>query len=190
MLRARLERAIAAIYNQQDVPVYWLEFAAFTGPAEALYFDPFDSFEAVEKAGAILGPLYEAHPELLRMRAGIEDTLSSERRVLAVRRDSPDVGNMNLAQAHFLRMLIVRSAPGEELPLTSDLTPCVVYEVTSGMPSPTLLIFQALTAFTDLPAASFARGTVVEDSVYAVDPELSHVSHKFAEQNQAFWMRP
>ena len=55
MVRARLERAVAAIYNKQDVPVYWLELAAFTGPAEALFFDPFDSFEAVEEGGRDLG---------------------------------------------------------------------------------------------------------------------------------------
>ncbi len=87
--RERLERATAAIYNRLDVPVYWMEMQAFTGAPEALLFGPYDSFAGVEKAGAVLGPLYQAHPELARMQAGIDDTLSSQTTILAVRRDSP-----------------------------------------------------------------------------------------------------
>lgn len=60
--RERLERATAAAYNRLEVPVYWMELEAFTGTPEALFFDPFDSFEAVEKVDAIVGPLFEAHP--------------------------------------------------------------------------------------------------------------------------------
>jgi hypothetical protein len=188
--RERLERATAAIYNRLEVPVYWMELAAFTGPSEALFLGPYDSFEAVEKAGATLGPLYEAHPELARMQAGINDALSSQRTILAVRRDSPGAANINLAQARFIRMLVVRTRPGEEPALARDPTPSVVYEVSSGMPGPAFLIFQTMTAFTDISSSDVIHGTVVEDSVYAVEPAMSHVSREFAEQDQAFWTKP
>ncbi len=187
--RERLERATVAIYNQLDVPVYWLELAAFTGQPEALFFDPFDSFEAVEKADAALGALNEAHPELVRMQAGINDALSSQRAILAVRRDSPGVDEINLAQARFLRMLVVRTGPGQEPPSMAGATPSIIYEVTSGMPGPVFLIFQPMTAFTDIPAAAVMHGTVVEDAVYAVEPEMSHVSREFAGEDREFWMK-
>jgi hypothetical protein len=188
--REKLERITAAIYNRLDVPVYWMETAAFTGPSEALFFGPYDSFEAVEQARATLGTLYDAHPELARLQAGINDALSSETTILAVRRDSPDVTGINLAQARFLRMLVVRTRPGEEPALARDPAPSVVYEVRSGMSGPAFLIFQPMPAIADIPAANVILGTVVEDSVFAIEPDLSHVSRAFAQQDQSFWTKP
>jgi len=188
--RERLERATAAAYNRLGVPVYWMELQAFTGPSEALFFDLFDSFEAVEKASAVLGPLYEAHPELAALEAGINDSVSSERSILAVRRDSAGVNNINLAAARFLRMLVVRTRPGEEPPAASDLASSVVYQVSSGMSGPAFLIFQAMTDFAAIPTAHTTSGTIVEDSLYAIEPRMSHVSREFAEQDQSFWAKP
>jgi hypothetical protein len=188
--RERLERATAAAYNRLEVPVSWLELQAFTGPYEALFFDPFDSFEAVEKAGAVLGPLYQAHPELLAFQAGINDALSSERTILAVRRDSPGVDNINLAVARFLRMWVIRTRPGEGPPSAGDLASSVVYQVSSGMPGPAFLIFQAMTEFADIPSVHPTSGTIVEDSVYVIEPRMSHVSRAFAEQDRSFWTKP
>lgn len=162
---------------------------AFTGPSEALFFGPYDSFEAVKKAGAVLRQLNEAHPELVRLQAGINDALSSERTILAVRRDSPGVNDTDLAHARFIRMLVVRTGPGGEQP-AADLTPSVVYEVTSGMPGLAVLIFQPMTAFAQISAAHVTHGTVVEDSVYVVEPEMSHVSRAFAQQGGGFWLKP
>jgi hypothetical protein len=187
--RERLERASAAIYNKLDVPVYWMELAAFTGPSEALLLDSFDSFEAVEESGTILGPLNEAHPELVRMQAGIDDALSSQKTILAVRRDSPAANDINLAQARFIRMLVVRTSPGDEPPSTTGLTSSIVYEVSSGMSGPAFLIFQPMPAFADIPSPKVSHGTVVEDSVYVVEPDMSHVSRAFAEQDRAFWTK-
>jgi hypothetical protein len=188
--REKLERATAAIYNRLEVPVYWMEMAAFTGPSEALFLGPYDSFEAVEKAGATLEQLNEAHPELARMQAGINDTLSSQRTILAVRRDSPGAANINLAQARFIRMLVVRVRPGEEPPLARDLKTSVVYEVSSGMSGPAFLIFQTMTAFADISSSDVTHGTIVEEAVYAIEPAMSHVSQAFAQQDQAFWTKP
>jgi hypothetical protein len=193
--RERLERAKAAIYNRLEVPNYWMEMQAFTGPSEALFFDPFDSIEDVEKAEAALGPLDEAHPELARMSAGIDDTLSSQRTILAVRLDSTGGTQVNtainLAQARFLRMLVVRTRPGQGPPiLDSAALPAVLYQVSSGMPGPAYLIFQPMADFNGIPPIHISIGTIAEDSVYAIEPDLSHISRAFAEQDQSFWMKP
>jgi hypothetical protein len=185
-VRERLERATSAVYNRLEVPVYWMEMQAFTGTPEALLFAPYDSFEGVEKALPVRSPIEEAHPELVRWQDGINDSLASERTILAVRRDAPGVDQINLAQARFLRMLVVRTGPGEDAPM---LDKAVVYQVNSGMPGPAFLIFQSLAAFADIPPVQVS-GTIVEDSVYAIEPDLSHVSRAFAEQDPSFWMKP
>ena len=58
------------------------------------------------------------------------------------------------------------------------------------MSGPVFFIFQPLTALADMSAAHVTNGTVVEDSVYAIEPDMSHVSRAFAEQNQEFWTKP
>jgi hypothetical protein len=185
-VRERLERATSAVYNHLEVPVYWMEMQAFTGTPEALLFAPYESFEAIEKALPVVSPLQEAHPELFRWQDGINDALSSERTILAVRRDTPGVDRINLAQARFLRMLVVRPGPGEDAPMLDN---AAVYQVNSGMPEPAFLIFQAMAEFADISPAQVS-GTIVEDSVYAIEPDLSHVSRAFAEQDPSFWMKP
>ena len=186
--RQRLERAKSAVYNRLEVPGYWMEMQSLSGLPEALLFEPFDSFEAVETANAALEPLQQEHPELSRIESGIHDVLSSETTILAVRRDPPGARQINLAEVRFLRMSIVRTNPGET-PRGIE-SPGIIYQVTSGLPGPAFLVFQPLTALSDVPLVPIAMGTVVEDSVYAIEPEMSHVSRAFAEQDQSFWMKP
>jgi hypothetical protein len=172
-----------------------MEMQAFTGAPEALFFGPYDSFEGVEKAGAVLGSLYEAHPDLAQIQAGIDETLASQRTILAERRDSPGVAAMNLAQARFLRMVVVQMKPGDtpiddapidDAPIAEN---SVVYRVTSGMPGPAFLLFQPMAAFAEIPAVHVTAGTIVEDTVYAIEPQLSHISREFAAQGREFWTR-
>jgi hypothetical protein len=194
--RERLERAMSRACNSLDVPIYWMEMQAFTGAPEALFFGPYDSFEGVEKAGAVLGSLYQAHPDLAQIQAGIDETLASQRTILAERRDSPGVSSINLAQARFLRMVVVQMKPGQDAPINDtpiDDAPivenAVVYRVTSGMPGPTFLLFQPMAAFSQIPAVHVTAGTIVEDTVYAIEPQLSHISREFAAQGREFWTK-
>jgi hypothetical protein len=189
--RQRLERATSAAYNRLDVPVYWMDLEAFAGKPEALSFEPFDSFEAVQKAGALLLPFEEANPELVRWKAGINDALSSERTVLAVLRGSSAVSAINLAQARFLRMLVVRTRPGEGPPMIDNApAEAFIYDVNSGMPGPAVLVFLPMATISEIPTVHTSAGTIVEDSVYAIVPEMSHVSREFAYQDQTFWTKP
>jgi hypothetical protein len=189
--RERLERAMSRACNSLDAPIYWMEMQAFTGSPEALLFGLYDSFEDVEKAGTVLGSLYQAHPDLAQIQAGIDETLASQRTILAERRDSPGVAAINLAQARFLRMVVVQMKPGPVAPIddvpTAENT--IVYRVTSGMPGPAFLLFQPMAALAEIPAIHVAAGTIVEDTVYAIEPQLSHISREFAAQGREFWTR-
>jgi hypothetical protein len=184
--RERLERAMSRACNSLDVPIYWMEMQAFTGTPEALFFGPYDSFEGVEKAGTVLGSLYQAHPDLAQIQTGIDETLASQRTILAERRDSPGVAAINLAQARFLRMVVVQMKPGDDPPIAENT---IVYRVTSGMPGPAFLLFQPMAALSEIPAVHVTAGTIVEDTVYAIEPQLSHISREFAAQGREFWTR-
>jgi len=74
------------------------------GRAGALSFDPFDSFEQMEKPVAEWGAIYAAHPELGRLQAQIMTALTSQRTVIAVRRDdlSYRASRIDLSKARFM----------------------------------------------------------------------------------------
>jgi hypothetical protein len=143
------------------VPNSWIVLESITGEPEVLSFDPFNSFAQLQKPLAEWGPIYATHPELGRLQAQINAALTSQRTVIAVRRDDLSYGanRIDLSKARFLRVLEVRLHPGREDDFVeafqklsgayektqSDL-PWVVYQVNLGMPSPTFLAFVPMKA--------------------------------------------
>ncbi|HUI41667.1 MAG TPA: hypothetical protein VL523_06840 [Terriglobia bacterium] len=154
--RDKWEIAAARACRNLAVPNSWIVLESVTGEPEVLSFDPFDSFEQLEKPVAEWGPIFAAHPELGRLQAQINAALASQRTVIALRRDdlSYRANRIDLSKARFLRVLEVRLHPGRDnefaeafqklsaayVRTESDL-PWVVYEVNLGMPSPTFLTF-------------------------------------------------
>jgi hypothetical protein len=139
-----------------DVPNSWIDLESITGEPGALYFDPLDSFEQADKAVAVWGQLYRAHPELAGIQEQIKALVTSERTLIAVRRD--DLGYrtdfIDLSKMRFMRVLEVRLRPGYENSFVEAFkilaaayerinasTPWVVYQVNVGMPSPAFLVF-------------------------------------------------
>src|SRR5258708_2947316 len=159
--RAKLGVAIKRACDRRSVPNSWIDLESVTGTPETLSFDPFDSFEEIEKAGVSWSQIFAGHSEISRLQEEIRAVVSSERTVIAVRRD--DVGyrvnSINLAQARAIRVLEVRLNPGHENDfveafkalsaahekINSD-TPWVVYQVNAGLPSPSFVVFVPLTA--------------------------------------------
>jgi hypothetical protein len=155
------EIAAARACQKLAVPNSWIVLDSVTGEPEVLSFDPFDSFAQLEKPLAEWGPIYATHPELGRLQAQINAALTSQRTVIAVRRDdvSYRANRIDLSRARFMRLLEVRLHPGRENEFAeafqklsaayekteSDL-PWVVYQVSLGMPSPTFLAFVPMKA--------------------------------------------
>jgi hypothetical protein len=139
-----------------EVPNSWMVMDSVTGEPEVLSFDPFDSFAHINTAFAAWGPLYAANPELGKAQAQIMSALTSQRTIVAVRRDdlSYRANRIDLSKARFLRVLEVRLHPGHEGEFTeafqklraayekidSDL-PWVVYQANVGTPSPAFFAF-------------------------------------------------
>jgi len=159
--RRKLGVATTRAFDRLDVPNSWIDLEALTGEPQSLFFDPFDSFEQMDKAVAVWGQLYASHPELARMQQQIKALVTRESTIIAVRRD--DLGfrpqSIDLSKARYLRVLEVRVNPGRESEFVESFkiladayerikanTPWVVYQVNVGMPSPTFLVFVPMRA--------------------------------------------
>jgi hypothetical protein len=154
--RNKLEVAMARACEKLNVPNSWIALESLTGPPEALSFDPFDSFEQMDDAFAGWGQLYAAHPDITRLQGDIKALVSSERSIIAVRRD--DLGSrwqsIDFSKTRFLRVLEIRLNPGHESEFVEASrtlgggyekfqgdVPWVVYQVNAGIPSPAFFIF-------------------------------------------------
>ena len=86
-------------------------------------------------------------------------------------------------------MLVVRPSPGEDAagdPPTHR-TPSIIYRSEFGNARAGVSDFPTHgPVLTDIPLRPSTNGTIVEDAVYAIEPDLSHVSRAFAEQDQEF----
>jgi hypothetical protein len=139
-----------------EVPNSWIVMDSVTAEPEVLSFDPFDSFAHIDKAYAAWGPIYAGHPEIAKAQAQILGALTSQRTIVAVRREdlSYRANRIDLSKARFMRVLEVRLHPGREGDFAeafqklsaayektnSDLS-WVVYQVNVGMPSPAFFAF-------------------------------------------------
>ncbi len=161
--RRKIEVAISRGCDQFPVPNSWIDLESISGLPEALFFDPFDSFEQVDTAFAEWGRIFAARPDLARMQEEIQALVSAERTIIAVRRD--DLGyrpqSIDFSKARFMRVLEVRLNPGHESDFVEAFrilghayetikatTPWVVYQVNVGMPSPAFLVFMPMRALT------------------------------------------
>jgi hypothetical protein len=157
--RRKLAVSTARACNRLQVPNFWIDMESLTGPREVLFFDPFDSYEHLEQSFADWNQIYAAHPDLAKMQEEIDALLTSERTIVAERRD--DLGyrmdNIDLLEARFMRVVEVRLSPGHELDFvealkilrdayveTKNETPWVVYQMRMGMQSPGFIIFVPL----------------------------------------------
>src|SRR5260370_28534261 len=102
--RQKLEAAISRACEHLNVPNDWIDLESISGPPEALFFDPFDSFSHVDTAFADWGRIFSDHPELARMQEESQALVTSERTIIAVRRD--DLGyrphSIDLSKPRFL----------------------------------------------------------------------------------------
>jgi hypothetical protein len=213
--RERLELETCRKFDEFAIPIPWIEMEAVTGTPGALFFDPANSFDEVDRAGQLLSEMYGAHPELAQLQNGIEELIASSKTVFARRRE--DLGNlvdrMDLSKAHYWRITVVNMRPGRDNDFVeADKarvraqrdTPWVVYEVDSGTTLPTFLVIETLRSFADAdrkPESTSAankgqkdRDQVVKDAylsvesnLYGVHPEMSHVSKPFAAGEPEFW---
>jgi hypothetical protein len=165
---AQTQADIVREYVTARIPVYWLALQSVTNSPHVLYFDGYDSFAAVEQAGADIAQGLKTHPELAALQQKLEEYVSAPRTMLAFRRD--DLGyrlnKIDLAKARFVRVSILQFRPGYEEKFadavrarariyeTNDIdTPWMIYQVHSGLPLPTFIEFQPMNSFSEIDDA-------------------------------------
>lgn len=157
--RQKLESSISRACDRLETPNDWIGLQSLSGAQEALFFDPFDSFEDLGKSKIEWRQFFAAHPDLAQMQEEIEGLVVSDRTIIAARRD--DLGyradGIDLSEARYMRVLDVRLFPGHEsdfveaIKILSDAyakisaeTPWVVYQVDVGVPTPAFLVFMPM----------------------------------------------
>lgn len=223
--RQKLEAAVVRACERLDVPNSWIDLQSITGPPEDLSFDPFESFEDMGAAYAGWGQIFASHPKLAELQDQIRVLETRERSVIAARRDDLGyrVGQIDLSKARFMRVLEVHVRPGHESDFVESFKllgsayekmgadmPWVVYQVNSGMPSPTFLAFVPMRTLNEndsylarAPKLREAEGDVnadrmhqiardayesSESNIYAISPTTSHVPKEFADGDPDFWL--
>jgi hypothetical protein len=162
------EAEIAQGYANAKIPIYWSALQAVTGSPHVLYFNGFDNFADIEKAGADLAQGLDAHPEIGTLQQKLADLVSSTRTTLAFRRD--DLGyrlnKIDLAKSNYVRVAIFQFRAGYEEEFadavrtrarmyeTNDIdTPWMIYQVQSGFSLPTYIEFQPMNALSEIDDA-------------------------------------
>ena len=202
--RQTLEIDTAQNFDRLNVPVTWIELESLTGPPQAMFFDPANSFADLDKAGVALAQFYRANPDLAQNQQRIDDTVSSSRTVTAFRREdlSSQPDKINLAKARYLRVRVVQVAPSNERNFSSAVSaaakekPWAAYQVNAGFPDITFLFVETLQSMQDVDQSLGKMGaewnwlgaaSSSEVTLYALHPEMSHVSKEFAAADPYYW---
>jgi hypothetical protein len=209
--RQTVEIDIARNFDRLAAPISWIELESLTGPPQALFLDPANSFSEIDKAGSTLAQIYAGHPDLAQSQQQIEDVIANTRTVTAVLRDdlSLNTPTLNLAKARLLRIRVIQVRPDRERDFvnaftvtrpqhTQTDTAWAAYQVNAGLPDLTFIFFEALGSMQDvdrklsgaaLEPSQLAVAASSETNLYAIHPEMSHVSREFAAADPTFWMR-
>src|SRR5205807_8163494 len=84
---AQTEADIVRGYANAKIPVYWLALQSATGSPHVLYFDGFDTFAEIEKAGTDVAEGLNSYPELVTLQQKLQEIVPPTRTVMAFRRD-------------------------------------------------------------------------------------------------------
>jgi hypothetical protein len=146
---------IAAQYDSQKIPVYWLSAQSLTGPSSMLTLNFFDSFAEAQAALDAIGKAVVSNPQLGVQQEQLLTFISSETNALAVRRD--DLGYrwnaIDFSKARVLRVATILVRQGHEAEFAEAIrglraayarldanSAWATYQVTAGAPSSTFVI--------------------------------------------------
>ena len=165
---AQTESDIARGYANAKIPVYWLALQSTTGSPHVLYFDGFDTFAEIEKAGTDVAEGLNTYPEIASLQQKLQEFVTATRTVMAFRRDdlSYHLNKIDVAKARYVRVTIFQLRPGYEdefadafrararIHETNDIaTPWMIYQAHSGLMLPAFLEFQPMDSLGEIDDA-------------------------------------
>jgi len=219
---ARVEAGWPAAYEKAKDPYTYIALVSLTGPGEAWFVSPFESQQAMADSQK-----REDEPTLAgsleRLSKADAEQISSVRSILArARKDLSHGAYPDTAKQRFYDITIFRVRPGHQgefeaaakaygaaAERASTQASFRVYQVMSGMPSPTFLVFSSVTSYgafdktlADGDAAmqaataeerntlqKFSENGLInsETTRFRLDPVMSYVPQEVRAQDPAFW---
>jgi hypothetical protein len=162
------EADIVRGYANAKIPAYWLALQSATGSPHVLYFNGFDTFAAIERAGTDVAEGLNTYPEIASLQQKLQEFVTATRTIMAFRRDdlSYHLNKIDLAKARYVRVSIFQLRPGYEdefadafrararIHETNDIeAPWMIYQVHSGLTLPAFLEFQPMDSLGEIDDA-------------------------------------
>ena len=221
----KAEEAWPRIFQKGNVKTHYVGMTAESGPSEAWFLEPYDSFGGMEKERAqILQSSLAAELQAADLVDG--DLRTGSRNLLAVFRGDLSYhaaeAISSMPKCRHMAVTILRIKYGHEAELTQAAKllidgdeksgsdqPVLTYQVVSGAPSGTYLLFSPMDSLARMDAAparmAAARQAMgernrqhfdtlapeavqsAESLLFAFNPRMSYVSTEFAAGDPEFW---
>lgn len=219
---AALEQQWARTFRQSGVPVYWLGTTTETGPNEAWFFTGIGAFADLENMDKAVesSPGLGAASDMLAQAD--EENVSENRSFVArYRADLSKPGPTAVANGRYFGITMFRVRPGHEpdfvnaaklyATVVADAKSSenwAVYQVVSGMPTPTFLVFTLMKSLSEMdPGADAAAmekamtadrqkrfGDLASSGIISTTnlilrfaPRMSTMPKEFTDLDPSFW---
>jgi hypothetical protein len=222
---AKSEEAWPRIFQKGNVTMHYLGLTSESGPSEAWFLEPYDSFGAMEKSRAELdqSPLAA---DLEAANAVDGELRTGSRTLIAVFRNDlsyhPADAMSSMPKCRHMAVNVIRIKYGHDAELSQlarlviegdeksgASQPVLTYQLVSGGPSGTFLLFSPMDSLARMdtaPARAAATRQAMGDRnrqhyemlsqevvqsneslLFAFDPRISYVSKEFAAGDPEFW---
>ncbi len=217
------EAAFADVFKRAKWPTTYLAISSMTGPSEAWFLVGYGSFEAVEKDNQATAKATAFQAEQTRLLEKDAEYVSNGRSIVAFHRADLDYkAQVNIGQMRYFRIAIYRLRPGHEPDFVEAAKTVraayeklgvdlhwAVYQVSSGMPSPTFLVFVPTKSLKEIDEG-LARATAfqealgeengkklqkmaaegylsTESNIFAFSPKMSYPPKAWVDADPDFW---
>jgi hypothetical protein len=165
---AKVEEAWPRIFQKGNVTTYYVGMTAESGPSEAWFLEPYDSFGGMEKARADIEKSLGADLEAPNVQDG--ELRTGSRTLLAVFRGDlsyhPAEAMSSMAKCRHMGVTLLRTKYGHDADLvqaarllidgyekSNSDQPVLAYQAISGGPSGTYLLFSPMDSLAHMDAA-------------------------------------
>ncbi len=217
------EAAYVAAFKRAKWPTTYLAVASLTGPGEAWFLTGYDSFEAWEKDNKAAEKATALQAELAQLGEKDAEYVSNGRSIAAFHRADLDYNApVNIGQMRYFRINTYRVRPGHEPDFVEAAKTVratyeklgvevhwAVYQVSSGMPSPTFLVFVPTKSLKEIDEGlarvmafqealgeengkklqkMAAEGYLsTESNIFAFSPKMSYAPKAWVDADPDFW---
>jgi hypothetical protein len=210
-------------FAKANWPTNSLAMVTVTGPSEAWFMTAYDSFAAWGKDLESFDKNQAFKSEYDRLTQGDGEFLSGGRSIVgALREDLSTNVLVELPKIRYFRVITFRVRPGHDSDFMeatkivragyekANVQPAwATYQIVSGMPSPTFMIFMPMKSLDEIDASMMNTRKIfagesednqkkmmkmaadgylsVETNIYAFDPKMSYPAKSFAAADPEFW---